>query len=59
MMKTGDLRQAQLDLLLGKIKVKIVDEGKSSRVVLDMTPSPARFTHLDYRAPAVLMNNWN
>jgi CHAT domain-containing protein/Tfp pilus assembly protein PilF len=55
--KVEALREAQLDLLLGRVKV---EEGASGRgsTVEPQRSIPAGFAHPFYWAPFVLMGNW-
>ena len=54
--KVEALRQAQLDLLMGKVKPGSGVQGRG--VSLDMPEVPAGFAHPFYWAPFVLMGNW-
>jgi CHAT domain-containing protein len=53
--KVEALRQAQLDLLLGKARAQ--GDG-SNRGVEPEGPAPAGYAHPFYWAPFVLMGNW-
>jgi CHAT domain-containing protein len=52
------LRQAQLDLLQGKVNGNSSASGRGFDVVENARPVPAGFTHPYYWAPFVLMGNW-
>jgi CHAT domain-containing protein len=54
--KVEALRQAQLDLLLGKVKPG--PGGRGRGVGFDIPEAPASFAHPYYWAPFVLMGNW-
>jgi CHAT domain-containing protein len=56
--KVEALREAQLDLLLGKARP--TGDGNDRGVALSKTEGPAvaRYTHPYYWAPFVLMGNW-
>jgi CHAT domain-containing protein len=56
--KVEALRQAQLDLLLGKVKGSGSASGRGFDVVENAATAPAGFTHPYYWAPFVLMGNW-
>jgi CHAT domain-containing protein/tetratricopeptide (TPR) repeat protein len=56
--KVEALRQAQLDLLDGKINGNGSASGRGFDVVENARPVPAGFTHPYYWAPFVLMGNW-
>ena len=56
MEKVEALRQAQLDLLLGKVKPGPGERGRG--VDFDTPEAPASFAHPYYWAPFVLMGNW-
>ncbi len=57
-MKVEALRQAQLDMLHGKINGNGSASGRGFEVVENATPVPAGFSHPYYWAPFVLMGNW-
>jgi CHAT domain-containing protein len=54
--KVEALREAQLDLLLGRVKPK--SDTTARGVGLDAGYPPASFAHPYYWAPFVLMGNW-
>ena len=54
--KVEALRQAQVDLLLGKVKPS--PGGRGRGVGFDTPEAPASFAHPYYWAPFVLMGNW-
>ncbi|MGO9326413.1 MAG: tetratricopeptide repeat protein [Terracidiphilus sp.] len=56
--KVEALRQAQVDLLEGKINGSGSASGRGFDVVENARPAPAGFTHPYYWAPFVLMGNW-
>jgi CHAT domain-containing protein/Flp pilus assembly protein TadD len=56
--KVEALRQAQLDLLQGKVNGNSSASGRGFDVVENARPVPAGFTHPYYWAPFVLMGNW-
>jgi CHAT domain-containing protein len=56
--KVEALRQAQLDLLQGKINGNGSASGRGFDVVETSGPVPAGLTHPYYWAPFVLMGNW-
>ena len=56
--KVEALRQAQLDLLLGKVSGSGSASGRGFDVVENAAPVSAGLTHPYYWAPFVLMGNW-
>jgi CHAT domain-containing protein len=54
--KVEALRQAQLDLLLGKVKPGPGESGRG--IGFDTPEAAASFAHPYYWAPFVLMGNW-
>jgi len=52
------LRQAQLDLLLGKTRPKGDGSGRGLSASEPEGPAPAEYAHPYYWAPFVLMGNW-
>jgi len=56
--KVEALRQAQLDLLHGKVNGNVSASGRGFDVVENAAPVAAGFTHPYYWAPFVLMGNW-
>jgi CHAT domain-containing protein len=56
--KVEALRQAQLDLLLGKAKPKAGSEGRGVEADTPAGDAPEGYTHPYYWAPFVLMGNW-
>jgi CHAT domain-containing protein len=56
--KVEALRQAQLDLLQGKINGNGSASGRGFEVVESAAPAQAGFAHPYYWAPFVLMGNW-
>jgi CHAT domain-containing protein len=54
--KVEALRQAQLDLLLGKVNPGSGESGRG--VSIDNTEAPASYAHPYYWAPFILMGNW-
>jgi len=54
--KVEALRQAQLDLLMGKVKAQ--GDAKGRGVGVEGGEAPTSFTHPYYWAPFVLMGNW-
>jgi len=57
--KVEALRQAQLDLLLGKAKPKSGSEGRGLETGAPAEDVPEGYAHPYYWAPFVLMGNWN
>jgi len=54
--KVEALRQAQMDLILGKIRPSSSESGRGFG--LNSSKAPATFEHPYYWAPFVLMGNW-
>jgi len=57
-MKAEALRQAQLDLLRGKIRGKGGADGRGIQMADDQAYTPIGYTHPYYWAPFILMGNW-
>ena len=56
--KVEALRQAQLDLLLGKVKLGAGGNGRGFGTNERKQQAPAEYAHPYYWAPFVLMGNW-
>ncbi len=56
--KVEALRQAQLDLLAGKVNPKAASEGRGLEAEAPTTSAPEGYAHPYYWAPFVLMGNW-
>jgi CHAT domain-containing protein len=55
--KVGALRQAQLDLLLGRMGNQGATSARGFKAV-DSDDKPVTYAHPYYWAPFVLMGNW-
>ena len=56
--KVEALRQAQLDLLLGRAKVQDDGSDRGFGTGKSVNAAPTGYTHPFYWAPFVLMGNW-
>ena len=56
--KVEALRQAQLDLLQGRVEPQAKNDGRGLSTVHPDQEAPAAYAHPYYWAPFLLMGNW-